>query len=68
MERPFRMWLYPLPALIALVGWGFLYATSGTVTILYSLMVLALGAASYLVWAKLTGRWPFDTAGPRGLR
>ena len=62
MQRPFRMWLYPLPALIALVGWGFLYATSGKVTILYSLVVLGLGMASYFGWAKLTKRWPFETA------
>ena len=25
---PFRMWLYPLPCLIALVGWVFLLASS----------------------------------------
>jgi len=27
MDRPFRMWLYPLPALIALAGWIFLFWT-----------------------------------------
>lgn len=60
MERPFRMWLYPLPALVAFVGWGFLYATSGRMPILYSLIVLALGVAAYFAWAKLTKRWPFE--------
>jgi hypothetical protein len=25
---PFRMWFYPLPSLVALVGWVFLLATS----------------------------------------
>src|SRR4030095_4599725 len=24
-ERPYRMWLYPLPALVALFGWIFLF-------------------------------------------
>jgi len=60
MERPFRMWLYPAPALVALVGWGFLYATAGKMPILYSLAVLALGIAAYFTWAKLTKRWPFQ--------
>ena len=27
-ERPFKMWLYPLPALVALVGWLFLFGTT----------------------------------------
>src|SRR5215831_16080854 len=30
MPRPFRVWLYPLPALIALIGWIFLFWTSET--------------------------------------
>ena len=29
MPRPFRMWLYPVPALVALAGWIFLLLTSG---------------------------------------
>ena len=29
VPRPFRMWLYPLPALVALAGWIFLLLTSG---------------------------------------
>jgi len=29
MPRPFRVWLYPLPNLVALFGWIFLFATSG---------------------------------------
>ena len=28
MQLPFRMWLYPLPSLLALFGWVFLLATS----------------------------------------
>ena len=28
MPRPYRMWLYPLPSLLALVGWMFLFVTS----------------------------------------
>ena len=28
MPRPYRMWLYPLPALVALLGWIFVFATT----------------------------------------
>jgi amino acid transporter len=27
MERPFRMWLYPLPCLVAVLGWTFIFVT-----------------------------------------
>ena len=30
LERPYKMWLYPLPSLIALVGWGYIYISAGT--------------------------------------
>ena len=59
MERPFKMWLYPLPALIALLGWLFLFATSGRATILYALVALAAGVIVYLGWAGWRRDWPF---------
>jgi len=62
MERPFRMWLYPLPALIALAGWLFLFATAGRDTILYALAVLAAGIVFFLIWSWRTHRWPFTAA------
>ena len=36
---PFRMWLYPMPALLALIGWIFLWATSGLTLLLIVLIV-----------------------------
>ena len=62
MERPFRMWLYPLPALIALLGWVFLFATTEKAMILYGLGALALGVVFFLLWARWTRRWPFEPA------
>jgi amino acid transporter len=59
LERPFRMWLYPFPAMVALAGWIFLFATSGIRTVCYSAVVLVLGAAAFLVWTRWTRRWPF---------
>jgi amino acid transporter len=59
MPRPYRMWLYPLPALIALLGWIFVFATTELRVILFGVGVLALGAVAFLVWSWRTTRWPF---------
>ena len=59
LHRPFRMWLFPLPALVALLGWIFLFSTSGVATMLYAAGVVTLGLVAFLVWSKVTHRWPF---------
>jgi amino acid transporter len=61
-ERPFRMWFYPLPALVALLGWIFLFLTSGKEQITYSLLALAVGTVAFLIWSKMRRSWPFATA------
>jgi APA family basic amino acid/polyamine antiporter len=59
MPRPYRMWLYPLPALIALLGWIFVFATTQIQVILFGVGVLALGFVAFLLWSWNTKRWPF---------
>jgi APA family basic amino acid/polyamine antiporter len=59
MPRPYRMWLYPLPALIALAGWIFVFATTQVAVILFGVGVLALGCLAFLLWSWNTKRWPF---------
>jgi amino acid transporter len=59
VPRPFRMWLYPVPALIALAGWLFLLLTSGWQLIALGLGTLALGVFSFLMWSWRIRRWPF---------
>ncbi|HWD92969.1 MAG TPA: APC family permease [Verrucomicrobiae bacterium] len=61
-ERPFKMWLYPLPALLALVGWIFVFLTSGKQPVLYSLAALGLGIGAFLIWSKIRRSWPFATS------
>jgi amino acid transporter len=61
-ERPFRMWFYPLPALVALLGWTFLFVTSGQQQITYSLVVLAVGTVAFLIWSRMRRSWPFESA------
>ena len=50
---PFRMWLYPLPALVALVGWLFMWATSGRMVLLSGAVVLVSGVAVYFLWQRV---------------
>jgi amino acid transporter len=66
LPRPFKMWLYPLPNLLALFGWIFLFATSGWEVISFGLGTLVIGIGVFLAWSRHTGRWPFLPAGDEG--
>jgi amino acid transporter len=57
--RPYRMWLYPLPSIVALVGWVFIFATTEWPVILLGVGTLLLGAIFFFVWSWYTQRWPF---------
>jgi amino acid transporter len=46
----FRMPLFPLPALVALAGWLYVFATSDRRTVLYGLGSLGLGLAAFALW------------------
>ena len=43
MPRPYRIWLYPIPTFIALVGWTFIFLTTNVRVIGFGLAILALG-------------------------
>jgi amino acid transporter len=60
MQRPYRIWLYPLPPLLALVGWAFLFTTYEAKLKVYGLLTLMVGVVFFLVWSKSTRRWPFE--------
>jgi len=50
VRMPFRMWLYPLPSLIALAGWVFVFVMAKPKILFISLAVLASGCLAYAVW------------------
>lgn len=52
IKRPFRMWLYPVPAVLALAGWLYIFATSGVTFMLSGLTVLLTGCGAYLLWRR----------------
>ena len=59
MPRPYRMWMYPVPGVIALLGWIFVFATTQVRVIAFGVGVLALGCVAFLVWSRSTRSWPF---------
>lgn len=58
-SRPFRIWLYPVPCGLALIGWLYLYIAAGWLFIGLGLATLAGGVGMFLLWAKTTEDWPF---------
>jgi amino acid transporter len=62
MPRPFKIWLYPLPNLIALIGWIFIFATTDVKVILFGLGSLALGVVVFFLWSWRLRKWPFAEA------
>src|SRR5215472_13014632 len=71
LPRPYRMWLYPVPALVALVLWVGTYFASGSqanpqwLPIYLSLAWIAVGVIAYLIYARVERTWPF---GPTEVR
>jgi amino acid transporter len=62
LERPFRIWFYPLPALVALAGWIFLFWTTESKLKLGAVGALVLGVVFFLGWSWRSKRWPFEAA------
>ena len=64
MPRPYRMWLYPFPSLVALLGWIFIFATTPPTVIAFGLGALVLGALCFVVWSWKGRTWPFAASLP----
>jgi amino acid transporter len=60
--RPWRMWLYPLPCAIALVGWLYVYVKIGPLYIAVGAVTLVAGLVVFMIWAKRVGSWPFASS------
>jgi len=61
MPRPFRLWFYPLPPLLALAGFLFILfsRTQGLRELLFAFAIAALGSVFYFARARSRGEWPF---------
>jgi amino acid transporter len=62
MQRPFRMWLYPLPPLAALAGFVFILFSRPDASreFIYAGAVAATGSLLYLLRAYRRREWPFS--------
>lgn len=64
LPRPFRMWLYPLPVLLASAG--FLYILFGRPNwqkeVRYAALILLTGVTIYMIRAWKHSEWPFAAA------
>ena len=65
LPRPYRQWLYPVPTIIALVGWVYVYISATWLSIGLSLCWIAIGCIAFLIYAKAERTWPF---GPKEIR
>jgi fructoselysine transporter len=57
---PFRMWLYPLPVLLAIAGWIGIFLSTGLVPVVSSLVAMAIGLMVYIGRARMLRQWPFQ--------
>jgi amino acid transporter len=68
MARPFRMRLYPLPALVAIAGFLFILFNreNALKEVRYAVVILLAGLVIYMIRAWKGGEWPFGEAQSSG--
>ena len=64
MPRPFRMWLYPVPAILAIGGFLHILVMRKNFLreIVFAALILITGLLLYLIRARHNGEWPFGEA------
>jgi basic amino acid/polyamine antiporter, APA family len=63
VKLPFKMWLYPAPAILALVGWLYIFAApafepGGWKFMVYAFSTISVGVAGYFILAYKRRMWP----------
>jgi amino acid transporter len=61
---PFKMWLYPLPAVFTMCGWAALFWATGSAR-KWGLLLIGLGILAFLLRAREMRQWPFAVAEAR---
>ncbi|MEU7435273.1 APC family permease [Streptomyces sioyaensis] len=64
LRRPYRIWLHPLPSVVALLGWLAIYGyadrnSPGRHPVEWSLAWVGAGVVAFLAWARHEKEWPF---------
>ncbi len=66
LPRPFRMWLYPIPALLAIAGFSYILLARRNFLreIRYAIVILVAGIIIYMARSWRRREWPFLTHSP----
>ncbi len=59
LKRPFRMWLYPIPGVISVLGWLYILGTAATGSLFFAVVVFMVGSVIFFVRSRIRGEWPF---------
>ena len=59
---PFKMWLYPLPAILTILGCAWLFWQTGPAR-KWGLLEIAVGVVAFLIRARMMREWPFRASG-----
>jgi amino acid transporter len=62
---PYKMPLYPLPVILAIIMWLFVFYSTGLEVISSFLIVFGTGVLVYFIYAKLQQQWPYKAPGKR---
>ncbi len=65
LVRPYKMWLFPVPLIIAFVGWAFLYYSTDALSQILSVSWVVIGVVAFLIFARAEQVWPF---GPKEIK
>jgi amino acid transporter len=65
LNRPYRQWLYPVPTILALVGWVYIFYSATPLSKILTAAWIVLGVVAFLIYAAAEKTWPF---GPKEIR
>ncbi|HMD01009.1 MAG TPA: amino acid permease, partial [Ferruginibacter sp.] len=63
-DLPYKMPLYPLPVIVAIIAWLLLFCCTGVNSIISFAIVFCAGLITYLIIAKKQGKWPYGEEEP----
>ena len=55
---PFKMWFYPIPAVLTMLAWAWLFWHTGPIR-KWGLLEIGLGVLAFLIWTREMRQWPF---------
>ncbi len=59
-KLPFKMWLFPIPAILAFVAWGAIFLSTGRIFAMGGMILILVGTLVFLLRAYFQKDWPFS--------